>query len=154
MAIKMTTPVGEIDRVLANAIQQAKRKTVRMLGFLGNKCIVEIRDRSQEESWFDHTSNLRSSTGYVIVSDGKVVSSSAFEPVKNGIEGSIVGKSLAKRLAENYKTGYALIVVAGMHYAAYVEAMDNKVVLTSAELLARRELPSMMQQLRTQIAKL
>lgn len=154
MAIKMTTPVGEIDRVLANAIQQAKRKTVRMLGLLGEKCIIEARDRSQEESWFDQTGNLRSSIGYVIVMDGKIVSQSSFGQVKNGSEGSLEGKALAKRLAEDHKTGYALIVVAGMRYAAYVEAMDNKVVLTSAELLARRELPSMMQQLKTQIAKL
>lgn len=152
MAMKMTTPISEIDRVLANAIQQAKRKTVRMLCFLGEKCIIEARDRSQEESWYDQTGNLRSSIGYVVVMDGKIVSTSSFGQVKNGSEGSLEGKALAKRLAENFKTGYALIVVAGMHYAAYVEAMDNKVVLVSAELLARRELPSMMQQLRTQIA--
>lgn len=153
MAVKMTTPIGDIDRVLANAIQQAKRKTVRMLSLLGEKCIIEARDRPQEASWYDQTGNLRSSIGYIIVMDGNVISSSSFGQVKNGSEGSLEGKSLALKLAANYKTGYALIVVAGMHYAAYVEAMDNKVVLASAELLARRELPGMMRQLRTQIAQ-
>lgn len=112
----------------------------------------EARDRSQEESWYDQTGNLRSSIGYVIVMEGRIVSMSDFKQVKNGTQGPVEGKALAKKLASNYKTGFALIVVAGMHYAAYVEAMDNKVVLTSAELLARRELPGMMRQLKTQIA--
>lgn len=84
--------------------------------------------------------------------EGRIVSMSDFKQVKNGTQGPVEGKALAKKLASNYKTGFALIVVAGMHYAAYVEAMDNKVVLTSAELLARRELPGMMRQLKTQIA--
>ena len=147
--MKMTTPISVIDRAIAQAIQEAKRKVVRMLAFLGEKCIIEARDRSQEESWYDQTGNLRSSIGYVIVMEGRIVSMSDFKQVKNGTQ---EGKALAKKLASNYKTGFALIVVAGMHYAAYVEAMDNKVVLTSAELLARRELPGMMRQLKTQIA--
>ena len=42
--------------------------------------------------------------------------------------------------------------VAGMTYAEYVEAMDNKVVLASAELFARQQFPSMMQKLKSQIA--
>ena len=152
--MKMTTPISVIDRALAQAMQEAKRKVVRMLAFLGEKCIIEARDRSQEESWYDQTGNLRSSIGYVIVMEGRIVSMSDFKQVRNGTQGPVEGKALAKKLASNYKTGFALIVVAGMHYAAYVEAMDNKVVLTSAELLARRELPGMMRQLKTQIARL
>ena len=147
--MKMTTPISVIDRALAQAMQEAKRKVVRTLAFLGEKCIIEARDRSQEESWYDQTGNLRSSIGYVIVMEGRIVSMSDFKQVKNGTQGPVEGKALAKKLASNYKTGFALIVVAGMHYAAYV---DNKVVLTSAELLARRELPGMMRQLKTQIA--
>lgn len=152
MAVKMTTPVSVIDATIAEAIIVAKKQTVRMLGFLGEKCIIEARDRAQEESWYDQTGNLRSSIGYVIVLNGNIVSTSDFKQVKTGSSGAMEGKSLAKKLASNYKTGFALIVVAGMHYAAYVEAMDNKVVLTSAELLAKRELPGMMSQLRKQIA--
>lgn len=154
MAMKMTTPVGNIDSFLADALRRAKRKCIRMLAFLGEKCVIEARDRSQEESWYDQTGNLRGSIGYVIVIDGRVVSTSGFKQIKNGSQGPVEGKSLAEELAKNYKTGCALIVVAGMHYASYVEAMDNKVVLASAELLARRELPGMIRQLRTQIAKL
>lgn len=152
MAVKLKTPISEVDRLISQTNQYAERKTVRVLGFLGEKCIIEARDRSQQESWYDQTGNLRSSIGYVIVVNGKIVSTNGFGKVKNGSNGVLEGKALARKLAGNYKTGYALIVVAGMHYAAYVEAMDNKVVLTSAALLARRELPGMMRQLKTQIA--
>ena len=74
-----------------------------------------------------------------------------FNQVKQGTDGIKEGKELAKELAKQYTSGYALIVVAGMNYAEYVEAMDNKNVLASAELLARRELPKMMMKLKKQI---
>lgn len=82
MAVKMTTPISVIDRAIAQAIQEAKRKVVRMLAFLGEKCIIEARDRSQEESWYDQTGNLRSSIGYVVVMEGRIVSMSDFKQVK------------------------------------------------------------------------
>ena len=56
--MKMTTPISVIDRALAQAMQEAKRKVVRMLAFLGEKCIIEARDRSQEESWYDQSSQF------------------------------------------------------------------------------------------------
>lgn len=39
--MKMTTPISVIDRAIAQAIQEAKRKVVRMLAFLGEKCIMK-----------------------------------------------------------------------------------------------------------------
>ncbi len=154
MAMKMTTSMREVDASIADFVKEVERLTIRALSFLGEKCVIEARDRTQEASWFDQTGNLRSSIGYVIVVNGKIVSMSEFNQVKEGSEGVLTGESLAKRLARDFKTGYALIVVAGMNYAAKVEAMDNKVVLASAELYARRELPRMQQQLRTQVARI
>jgi hypothetical protein len=154
MGMTMTTPMSEVDALTAACMKEATRLWIRALSFLGEKCVIEARDRSQEESWFDQTGNLRSSVGYVIVADGKIVSVAGFKKVKGGSEGFLTGQSLAKKLAENYPIGYALIVVAGMNYAAKVEAMDNKVVLASAELYARRELPKLQRQLRTQVAKI
>ena len=48
--------------------------------------------------------------------------------------------------------GVALVVVAGMNYAAYVEAR-GKNVLSSAEHLAERELPRMLEKLITNIKR-
>lgn len=145
--------MSEVQADIQAEAKRAEMLTIRALAYLGEKCVIEARDRSPEESWFDQTGNLRSSVGYIIAHNGKIVQYSGFQQVKNGSEGSKTGKEFATELVKKYSTGYALIVVAGMNYAEYVEAMDNKVVLASAELFARKELPGMMQKLKTQITK-
>lgn len=145
--------MSEINAAIKVEAERVEELTIRALSYLGEKCVVEAKDRTQEASWFDHSGNLRSSIGYVIVAHGRIVQYSDFNQVKQGSEGVKEGKELAEELARKYSSGYALIVVAGMNYAELVEAMDNKVVLASAELFARQELPSMMGKLKTQIAR-
>lgn len=148
----MTTPMSEINAAIQAEIERADMLTIRALSLLGEMCVIEAKDRPQESSWYDQSGNLRSSIGYVIVRDGKIVTYSKFNQVKQGSDGVKEGKELAQELAKKYISGYALIVVAGMNYAELVEAMDNKNVLASAELFARQEMPKMMAKLKTQIA--
>lgn len=152
MGIKLVTSESAIHDAILKEMDRVNRLTLRALSYLGEKCVIEARDRSLEESWIDRTGNLRSSIGYVIASGGEIIKYSDFTVVKNGSEGPETGKTLAEEIARKYRSGYALVVVAGMNYAEYVEAMDNKVVLASAELFARQQLPSMMQKLKSQIA--
>jgi len=147
----MTTPMSEINAAIQAEIERADMLTIRALSLLGEMCVIEAKDRPQESSWYDQSGNLRSSIGYVIVRDGKIVTYSKFNQVKQGSDGVKEGKELAQELAKKYTSGYALIVVAGMNYAELVEAMDNKNVLASAELFARQEMPKMMAKLKTQI---
>lgn len=148
----MTTPMSEINAAIKAEAERANMLTIRALSYLGEVCVIEAKDRPQESSWFDQSGNLRSSIGYVIVHNGKTIKYSEFNQVKQGSDGIKEGKELATELAKQYTSGYALIVVAGMNYAELVEAMDSKVVLASAELFARNELPNMMAKLKTQIA--
>lgn len=146
-----------MSKINAAIIAEAKRVntlTIRALSYLGELCVIEAKDRPQESSWFDQSGNLRSSIGYVIVHNGKIIKYSEFNQVKQGTDGIKEGKELAKELAKQYTSGYALVVVAGMNYAELVEAMDSKVVLASAELFARKELPTMMFKLKTQIMRI
>lgn len=152
MGIEMTTPMSEINKAIQEEIQRIEMLTIRALSYLGELCVIEARDRPQEISWIDHSGNLRSSVGYIIAKDGKVVKYSDFRQVRGGSEGADEGKRFAEELAKNSNSDYVLIVVAGMNYAEYVEAMDNKVVLVSAELYARRNLPTIMEKLKRQIA--
>ena len=46
-----------------------------------------------------------------------------------------------------------MIIVAGMEYAAVVEAMENKVVLASAELLALKELNGFITKLNNKLSR-
>ena len=145
--------MSEITAYLNKEAKRVEALTVRTLSYLGELCIIEAKDRPQDISWYDHTGNLRSSVGYVIVYNGKIIKYSDFKSVKGGHQGSSDGKAFATELASRYASGYALIVVAGMSYAETVEAIDGKDVLASAELFARKKLPEMMSKLKSQIFK-
>lgn len=114
-----------------------KNEINNCLAKLGEECIVKIRDRSGNDSWFDQTGNLRSSIGYAVYDYGVTKMQSIFKVVLNGSEGSAEGQKMISELAKNYSNAFALVVVAGMNYAEYVEALENKDVLASTELWAK-----------------
>lgn len=133
----MTTPLSEVDRILYKSFEILKNEITKCLVKLGEECIAKIRDRSKEESWIDCTGNLRSSIGYAVYDYGIKQIESAFQIVHNGNEGSSDGKKMISQLGSEYSNAYALVVVAGMNYASYVEALENKDVLASTELWAK-----------------
>jgi len=139
MPIKCTTPQSEIDAELRNALAEVGRKVIACLQHAGEAAINEARSYNGR-AYRDQTSNLRSSTGYVIVKNGKIVSLSAFDKAGSGTDGGkgqTSGKAYAKQLASQFPTGYALVVVAGMEYASYV-ADKGYNVLDSSERIARQ----------------
>lgn len=153
MGIRMTTKLSEVHETLMREAERVERLTIRALSKLGEQCVTKIRDRAGDKSWYDQTGNLRSSVGYVIAHNKNIIQYSTFNQVKQGSEGVKTGKDLAKELAKRYSNNYVLIVVAGMNYAEFVEAMDNKDVLASTELWAGEQVPLMLEKLKRQIAK-
>lgn len=133
----MTTPVSAVDKILYKAFDILKSEISMSLAKLGEECIAKIRDRSGEESWYDQTGNLRSSTGYAVYDHGVKQLQSVFRTVLQGSEGSSVGREMISQLGKEYSNTYALVVVAGMNYASHVEALENKDVLASTELWAK-----------------
>ena len=152
MGIRMATKLDEIHNTLMKESQRVERLTIRALSYLGEQCVTRVRDREGDKSWYDRSGNLRSSVGYVISHNGNIVQYSDFNQVKQGSEGVKVGKDLAEEIVKRYSNDYVLVIVAGMNYAEFVEAMENKNVLASAELFARKELPGMMSKLKKQLA--
>ncbi|MCM1301390.1 MAG: hypothetical protein NC250_00820 [Alistipes senegalensis] len=121
---------------------QAKMKEiiallVQQLTFIGEECIRIARESG---SYNDITGNLRSSIGYVILVDGKPVKWGSAKQYNgkdgNGEAGPPAAEALLQSLQAKFPWGVVLIVCAGMKYAAYVEAVHHKDVLTSAELKA------------------
>lgn len=153
MGIRMTTKLSEVHDMLMREAERVERLTIRALSKLGEQCVTKIRDRAGDKSWYDQTGNLRSSVGYVIAHNKNIIQYSTFNQVKQGSEGVKTGKDLAKELAKRYSNNYVLIVVAGMNYAEFVEAMDNKDVLASTKLWASEQVPLMLEKLKRQIAK-
>lgn len=125
--------------VQENVIQAA----ISVLDYVGLECVKEARTMRK---YTDRTGNLRSSTGYAVVYDGRIVKQSNFEKVKQtSTEGAATGKELIQQLASSYADGLVLVLVAGMDYAVYVEARGYN-VLNSAEDLAKRLVPEMLRQ--------
>ena len=137
MAIRMTTPISALDKFIEDAFSIIRNEITMCLSKLGEECIAKIRDRSGTESWFDQTGNLRSSIGYAVYDYGMQKIQSAFQIVRSGNEGNAEGKRMLSQLSNDYSKVYALVVVAGMNYADYVESLENKDVLASTELWAK-----------------
>ena len=137
MGIKMTTPQSAIDDFLRKAAALIKEYMLRALTKLGEECVVKIRNRSASESWIDHTGNLRSSIGYSVYDYGVTYMQSAFGTVLGGSLGSSNGMRMVQELAQEYSNVFALVVVAAMDYADYVEAIESKDVLESTRIWAQ-----------------
>jgi pyrimidine deaminase RibD-like protein len=136
-----------IDRYLADRIERMKKALVYNLNYVGEECVNTARITARKgRDYKDQTGNLRSSVGYVVVVDGEIVSESSFEQVSTGAEGSQEGRNYAERIAKQHPQGIALVVVAGMNYAKYVAGRGYD-VLQSAELLSKKLVPQMLEQL-------
>lgn len=105
----MTTKLDEIHKVLMKEAERVERLTIRALSYLGEQCVVKVRDRGGDKSWYDQSGNLRSSVGYVIAHNGSIVQYSDFNQVKNGSEGVKNGKDLAKELVRRYSMTMSLL---------------------------------------------
>ena len=84
------------------------------------------------DTYTDRTNSLRSSIGFVLFKDGQKLSGS-FQKSGTGIEGNGStgtqrGEEFADEIASKYPTGYVTVFVAGMNYAAYVEAKGYDVI--------------------------
>lgn len=145
--------VDAVCRYLDKCAKIVHDEIMNTLSYLGETCIIKIRDRSGADSWFDQTGNLRSSIGYAVYNNGVSVIESAFRQVLDGQEGVEAGRKMINELASKYATTYALVVVAGMNYADKVEAMDNKDVLASTELWARKTIDSYLERAKEKALK-
>lgn len=111
------------------------QQLIKQLSYIGEECVKIAR---QNGNYGDRTGNLRSSIGYVILYDGKPIVYGASKQYHgkngNGEAGAPAAEALLTKLQSKFPWGLVLIVCAGMNYAAYVEAIHHKDVLTSAEL--------------------
>lgn len=143
MPIRQITPMSEIDRYTEQRLKGLEQAVIRTLTYCGELCLNVARSTN---SYKDQTGNLRSSIGYVVAVDGRIVNQSDFEAVKDGGQGSKQGAAFAKQLVRRFPKGICLIVVAGMEYAAHVKNRGYD-VLDSSELTADRIVPYMLKQL-------
>jgi hypothetical protein len=141
--------VKERLRKVAAAIEQA------ILLRLLRVAETFVRNARENGQYNDITGNLRNSIGYLILKDGVQM----YEGFKRSAKvtksqaGVIQGRELARQVAAKYPRGYALIVVAGMEYAAAVESR-GKDVLTGSSQIARNDLKTALQAIDKKIGKI
>ena len=127
----------KVNKALAMKSKEIADHIISQFTYIGEECVRIARESG---SYNDITGNLRSSIGYVILNNGKPVVNGASKtysgPKGNGEAGPAAAEALLTQLQAKFPWGIVLIVCAGMNYAAYVENVRHKDVLTTAELKA------------------
>jgi hypothetical protein len=144
---------GALDAVtkeIASQMEQWQQVIIRNLQIAGEEAVKKARlivtnsggGGSVMPPYTVQTGNLVSSVGYALVIDGQIVKTSSFDSVSGpkgtGAEGAEKGRAYVKELAMRFPQGYALILVAGMHYASYVQEIHHRDVLVSGSLVAEQ----------------
>jgi hypothetical protein len=132
--IKASFNAKDVEKMLKAKIAGMLKAVEAQLIRIGNEFVIDARLKAD---FTDRTGNLRSSIGYIVTLNGEIITQD-FEPANKGtdkVTGELTGQSLAMSVADDFVSGYALIVVAGMEYAAAVESM-GKDVLTGSSLQA------------------
>ena len=119
--LKVAFGLKQIEKAIDQFIEEQDAKTILRLKFIGE---TFINDAKRRGNYTDRTGNLRSSIGYIILKDGKPISN-MFSGKPQGVAR---GKQFAEELRQEYPEGFVLIGVAGMNYAAYVEAKNYDVI--------------------------
>ena len=164
MALSMRTSPDEFRRRLEqkyNAIMQDIAEALFMT------CTEAVNRARSLDTYKDQTNNLRSSLGFVIyhngrmlfrdfqtggtgtggggqvsftTSQGQEVSFSAqVKSDTSGNRGLLQGEALANSVAQRYPSGFIAVIVAGMNYALFVEAKGYD-VLTGSTLTVGEDL--------------
>jgi hypothetical protein len=152
MAIKITPKFSANDIAKWSAEVRARviNTMLSRLQFVGEDFVVNARSIN---TYMDQTNNLRSSIGYVVSYNGNILSQNfevSGKGTGSGEKGVQEAQKLAKDIADNYPTGFVLVCVAGMDYAAAVESRGYDVI-TNSSITAVSDLRQAMRDLKAKI---
>ena len=122
MIPKFTTK--QLEAQLISWAAKNERKFIIALSYIGEEFVNKARSIHTYEN---RTSNLRSSIGYVIAKNGRILKRD-YKQEGSGVKGVKMGLELAEEAAAEHPNGIVLIVTAGMEYGLYVESMGYDVL--------------------------
>lgn len=132
MGIEANFNSDQIRERIERYMRAVEKATLEGLQYLGESLASYAK---QNITFTPRSGNLQSSIGYVIVKSGEPITMAGFGGSPEGVQEGI---KFAEQVARETPNGFALIIVAGMNYAAYVEAKGYNVILP-AELKAKAE---------------
>lgn len=129
--LKPTFTLQDVEGFFNESFRRTNEALLQTFQFAGESFVREARLKTANEGGFnDITGNLRSSIGYILLNNGKQVMSN-FAEANIGTDratGVSQGELVADEYGSNYPKGLILICVAGMDYAAAVEAKGKDVI--------------------------
>lgn len=150
----------DIERFVRERMDRVETAVLLRLQFVGEKFVINARLRG---TYKDRTGNLRSSVGYVVLKNGqqvyenfKTISGKVKEgesKVSGTKRGDVVAKEVIAEIAQNYPTGFVLIAVAGMDYAASVESKGYDVISASS-IDAQNDLEKGLKELKEKVSRM
>lgn len=127
--LKPKFSIAAVNQFLQQKTENYEKQVIKTLQYQGEQFVTRARLKTKTEGSFgDITGNLRSSIGYVILKDGEPLD----ENFGNTAKGQHEGKRIAREVGRRFPQGLVLIGVAGMEYAAAVEAKGYDVISGSA----------------------
>lgn len=106
-----------------------------------------VKYAKENHNYTDQTGNLTNSIGYVVMCGGEIKAGSCLD---DNIASNLALLAAIK-IANEQPNNYSLIIVAGMNYAAYVEAKGYNVILP-AELKAKHDFSKAMEEIQKKIS--
>lgn len=134
----------QIRTMLAERRKRIDKAVLTMLQRVGENFVRNARENA---NYKDRTGNLRSSKGYVILHNGEQIYQNFGGAKKEGIDKA---KEVAEESKRKFNSGYVLICVAGMEYAAAVESKGYDVISASS-IIAEQDLKNAILQLKNKI---
>lgn len=140
MGISPTFGKGYVANQVQVFQQRLETATIFLLKYLGESLAKYAKEM---HSYTDRTGNLTNSIGYAVVKKNDIV---FFAGPEGSGESEKAALQAAMKMAQSLQHDYSLLIVAGMNYAAYVEAKGYSVILP-AELKCMTEFPKAMKKL-------
>lgn len=128
MTFKANFHLRDIKVTCDKFVERQEKEQIAILYYLGTEYMNKARSHDYG-NYTDRTGALRSSIGFEVLKDGQVMH---LVTEGDNEEGVAEGNMAAMEIAQQFNRGLVLIVFAGMHYAIYVELLENFSVLTSA----------------------
>jgi len=114
----------DVDGRIDNFVLSKEQKIIWTLGMVGEQFVNDARNI---RTYRDRTGNLRSSIGYIIAQDGKIIR----ENIEGDSEGTAHARQVVEEVLRENQKGLVLIGVAGMEYAVAVESKGYDVITGS-----------------------
>ncbi|MFC4213482.1 hypothetical protein ACFOWA_19975 [Pedobacter lithocola] len=133
LSINPDFTIKDIDDDINALINQEIDGIIDSLKESGKFYVDRARAQTKSDGGFSNlTYNLRESIGYVLVADHQIIDV-YFPPISNASGGAAKGEAYAREIATLVDDGeLILIVVAGLEYAAFVEATEHDVISGSS----------------------